>query len=173
MDTVILVLCVKIFIIRILDVSMGTFRTIVTVKGKKALASLIGFVEVFIWFTIVKEALSTDISSLWVALSYAGGYAVGTYIGTALSSKIIKGNLGVQIILSDQNCEVLKAIRDQGYAVSVTTIKGQNNKEKYMLFIETTNKKFDKLKSLIKNLDSNAFVVVSETKFVLNGYFEK
>ena len=66
----ILMLCIKIFCVRIVDVSMGTFRTIVTVKGQKLLASMIGFVEVFIWFVIVKEALSTDSTSIFIAFAY-------------------------------------------------------------------------------------------------------
>ena len=65
----ILMLCIKIFCVRIVDVSMGTFRTIVTVKGQKLLASMIGFVEVFIWFVIVKEALSTDSTSIFIAFA--------------------------------------------------------------------------------------------------------
>ena len=63
-----LLLCVKIFFIRILDVSLGTVRTIVTIKGKTALASIIGFVEVFVWFVIVKEALNTPETSIFVAI---------------------------------------------------------------------------------------------------------
>ena len=41
-------LCVKIFFVRILDVSLGTLRTIITVKGKILVASLIGFIEMFV-----------------------------------------------------------------------------------------------------------------------------
>lgn len=37
------ILCLKIFLVRILDVSLGTFRTILTVKGKTLYASLVGF----------------------------------------------------------------------------------------------------------------------------------
>ena len=48
-----LILCLKVFLVRILDVSLGTMRTIVMVKGKTLIASLIGFVELLIWFLIV------------------------------------------------------------------------------------------------------------------------
>ena len=37
-------LCLKIFFVRIIDVSLGTFRTIITVKGKAFYASIIGFI---------------------------------------------------------------------------------------------------------------------------------
>ena len=88
-----LILCLEIFLVRIIDVSLGTIRTIFSVKGKSLVASLIGFIEVTIWFLIVREALNTDSNSIWVTLSYAGGFATGTYIGGMLSKKFINGNL--------------------------------------------------------------------------------
>ncbi|HPF83737.1 MAG TPA: DUF5698 domain-containing protein [Bacilli bacterium] len=168
----ILILCIKIFFVRILDVSLGTIRTMVTVKGKNLYAAMIGFVEVLIWFLIVKEALNTDITSIFIAFSYAGGYATGTYIGGILSNRFITGNLGLQVILSKKNDDIVKEIRKNGYAVSVLDVKGQKEEEKYMLLIEINKKSFNSLKRLIRKLDDKAFIVVNETKLVQNGYFK-
>jgi len=168
-----LLLCIKVFFVRILDVSLGTTRTIVMVKGKSTLASVIGFFEVLIWFLVVKEALNTDINSIWIAISYAGGFATGTFIGGFLSNKFIKGNFGVQVILSKNDNKVVNTRRKEGYAVSVIDVKGQDEtNEKYMLFIEIDKRRFEHLKNLIKELDSKAFIVVNETRMVQNGYFK-
>lgn len=166
-----LFLCLKIFFVRIMDVSLGTIRTIMTVKGRSLIASLIGFIEVTIWFLVVKEAINTDSNSLWIVISYAGGYATGTFIGGRLSEKLISGTVGVQAILSSQNDEIIKIIREHGYAVSVMDVKGQNDK-KYMLFIEINKKRLHHLQELIKELDERAFIVVNETKYVMNGYIK-
>lgn len=167
-------LCIKIFFVRILDVSLGTIRTIVTIKDKKLEASFIGFFEVLVWFLIVKEALNTDNTSILIAIFYSLGFAAGTYIGAYLSNKYIKGNFGVQVITSSKNDNLIKKIRKEGYAVSVMDIKGHDEtKERYMLFIEIDKNKFNHLKTLIKKLDSKAFIVVNETKYVQNGYFNK
>lgn len=167
-----LLLCLKIFGVRIIDVSLGTCRTIVTVKGNKFVASLIGFVEVFVWFIIVREALNTDETSIFVALSYAGGYATGTYIGGWLSAILIKGNFGVQVITSKKDDAMVSILRQKGYAVSVIHVEGQDKtNERYMLFMEIDKNKFKNLKKLIKSLDDRAFIVVNETREVENGYF--
>lgn len=167
-----LILCIKVFCVRVMDVSLGTMRTIVVVKGQKLVASLIGFFEVLIWFLVVREALNTDLDSIWIAISYAGGFATGTYIGGILSNSFIKGNFGVQVILSDEDNRVVDALRKEGFAVSVIDVKGQNqDKNKYMLFIEIDKKQFNYLKDLIKKLDDKAFIVVNETRMVQNGYF--
>ena len=169
-----LLLCLKIFFVRIIDVSLGTIRTIVTVKGRDKFAALIGFVEVFVWFVIVKEALNTNETSILVAISYALGFACGTYIGSFLSNILISGNLAVQVITSKRDDDMINSIRKMGYAVSVIDVKGKDyNNKRYMLFIEIDKKNLNHLKHVIKDLDREAFIVASETKFVLEGYFEK
>ena len=166
------ILCVKIFFVRILDVSLGTVRMIITVKGNKLVASLIGFFEILVWFLIVKEALNTTETSIFIALSYSLGYATGTYIGGILSDKFISGTLSVQVILSNNNHKIVDKIREEGFAVSVVNVKGKEDHDKYMLFMEIDKKKINQLKYLIKSLDSKAFVVVNETKMVENGFFK-
>ena len=163
-------LCLKIFCARILDVSLGTLRTIITVKGKNFYAALIGFIEICIWFTIVREALNTNEQSWFIMLAYAGGYATGTYIGGVISSKIVRGTLSVQIITD--NYDLISIIRDSGYAVSVMDIHGQDEKGKYMLYIEVNNKSYNDLRKIIQKNDNKAFVVVNETKYVQNGFIK-
>lgn len=168
----VLILCLKIFFARILDVSLGTVRTIITVKGKRLYASLIGLVEVFVWFVVVKDALNVDYNSIFIPISYSLGYATGTFLGGLISEKVISGNLTVQIILSNKNDEIVSIIREKGYAVSVIDVKGQSDETKYMLFMEINKNKLSKLKDLIKSLDEKAFIVVNETKLVQNGYLK-
>lgn len=164
-----LMLCIKIFFVRILDVSMGTLRTIITIKGKSLYASIVGFIEIFIWFVIVKEALNTDETSIFIAISYALGFATGTYIGGKLSNKFISGNLSVQIIT--KNLNLSNVLRENGYGVSVIDVEGiDKSQNKLMLFVEINSKKLNKLQKLIKEFDEQAFVVVNETKLVQNGF---
>ena len=170
-------LCIKIFCCRIIDVSMGTIRTINVVKGKTLIGAVIGFFEVLIWFLIVKDALNTELTgilnSLFIAISYAGGYATGTYIGGMLSDKFIQGNLTLQVILTKNDDELVDAIRKEGYGVSVLDVRGQLNiNDKYMLFIEIDKKNLSHVTSIIKKLDKKAFIVVNETELVQNGFIK-
>ena len=163
-------MCMKIFCARLVDVSLGTFRTINTVKGKEFVASLIGLVEITVWFLIVKEALNTDDNSIFIVIAYALGFSVGTYIGGKISKKFIKTNLEVQVILSSRSDNIVNFIKSEGYGVTVIEVNGSNNK-KYMLYIQIRNQSLDHLKDVIKILDKKAFIVVNETKYVENGYF--
>lgn len=163
-------MCVKIFFARLIDVSLGTFRTINTVKGRDLAASLIGIVEITVWFLVVKEALNTDNNSIWIVFSYALGFSVGTYIGGKISKIFIKSNLEVQVVLSNKNDKIVEKIREEGYGVTVIEVKG-NNDSKYMLYIQIRNNSLEKLKNIVRKLDNKAFIVVNDTKYVENGYF--
>ena len=168
----ILLLCIKIFFVRVFDVALGTVRMLFTVKGKRFVAGTIGFIEMLIWFLIVKEALNTDLTSIWIAVSYAGGYALGTLLGSYLSERLISGMVTVQAILSSANDEVVTMIRKAGYAVSVLDVKGQDDKPKYLLLIEVNKKRQNAIRKLIKELDDRAFVIINDSKTVYNGYFQ-
>lgn len=164
-------LCIKIFLTRIIDVTLGTFRTILTVKDKVLISSIIGFFEVLIWFLIAKEALETN-SSILIGVFYALGFASGTYIGGIISRKLIKGNLQVQIITNNMTQKQVDKLRENGFAISVMDINEQEGKpDKYMLLLEINNKDLKKLQRIIKKEDKNAFIIITETKEVINGYF--
>ena len=165
----ILILCIKIFFVRILDVSLGTFRTIITIKGKALYASLIGFIEVFVWFLIVREALS-DVNSIWIAISYSLGFATGTYIGAILSNHFIEGTLSIQIVTTKYN--LVNIIRENGYGVTVLKVSGKDETEKFMLLVEIKNKSLNHLRSITSSYDKNSFLVVTETKYVQNGFIK-
>lgn len=150
--------------------SLGTFRTINTVKGRDLVAALIGLVEITVWFLVVKEALNTDNNSFWIVAAYALGFSVGTYIGGKISKIFIKSNLEVQVILSNKDDNVVNKIRQKGYGVTAIEVKGTKD-TKYMLYIQIRNKSLEHLKSLVRKLDEKAFIVVNETKYVENGYF--
>jgi len=163
-------MCMKIFFARLIDVSLGTFRTINTVKGRDLIAALIGVVEITVWFLVVKEALNTDNNSFWIVSAYALGFAVGTYIGGKISKIFIKSNLEVQVILSNKDDNIIEKIRKSGYGVTAIEVKGAKD-TKYMLYIQIRDNTLEKLKNIVRKLDNKAFIVVNETKYVENGYF--
>jgi len=163
-------LCIKILITRIIDVTLGTLRTIITVKDKILLASIIGFFEVLIWFLIAKEALEKS-NSILIGIFYAPGFAAGTYIGGIISRKIIKSHLEVQIITDKMTQDQVDELRKEGFAISIMNINVKKGKpDKFMMLLEINNKDLLKLQKLVKIHDKEAFIIVNESKQVINGY---
>lgn len=169
----IFLLCLQIFLFRIIDVSMGVVRTIMLVKRKTFFAAFIGFVEVLIWFLIVRNALNSDEQSIFVAIAYALGFATGTLVGGLLSKKFIRIKINVQVITSRRDETIIKAIRTSGFPATVLDAlgSGDDKSKRYLLYIEIENKDFKKLKDLILKLDPQAFIFVNELTNAVNGFF--
>ena len=168
-----LLLCIKIFFARLLDVSIATFRTMVMVKGQKIFPAILGFFEVLVWLMVVEETLKTETNSIWVPISYAAGYAIGSLLGSIISNRFIKGVCAVQVVTDKSNTKLINAIKKAGYGISVVDLKkDKDTPKKEMFFIEVNDSSVKTLKELIKKYDDKAFIVVSDSKFVTNGYIK-
>ena len=164
-------LCIKIFFARILDVSIGTLRTMIMVKGKRNIASIMAFFEVLIWFLVAKEAISTEMKSIIIPISYSLGYASGTFIGSYLANRFIKDIICVQVITYN-NKKMIKEVKGNDYGLSIIELMQEKNDKKYkiMLYIQLKKNKLKELETIIKKYDNTAFIVVNETKNIINGY---
>lgn len=163
----IFILCLKIFGARIIDVSLGTFRTIVLIKGKKILAGIIGFFEVFVWFVIVQEAMNTPYTSIFIALFYSLGFASGTIIGAYLTDYFINSPIEVQIFTSHD--DMINVIRNNKFGASLVRVRGFKD-DRNMLIVHTSSKRYKKLIKIINDIDDEAFVIVTDTKTIQNGF---
>lgn len=169
-----LFLCLKIFLARIIDVTLATLRTVYSVKGKTILAGIIGFIEATIWFIVVKEALNTDIQSPFIVMSYAGGFAAGSVLGTFVSKTFVNSLIKVEVITTKATPDNVEKIRLEGFGVSVIDIlDNDDDVDKKMLIITLNSKHLEELKRILRHIDRNAFVVVNESKIVQNGFIKK
>ena len=169
-----LFLCLKIFFARIIDVTLATLRTVYSVKGKTLLAGIIGFIEATIWFIVVKEALNTDIQSPFIVMSYAGGFAAGSVLGTLESKTFVNSLIKVEVITTKATPDNVEKIRLEGFGVSVLDILDDDDDvDKKMLIITLNSKHLEELKRILRHIDRNAFVVVNESKIVQNGFIKK
>ena len=155
---------------RIIDVSIGTIRTVLVVRGNRIVGSILAFFEVLIWFFAAREALNT-VNSLLVPLFYAGGYATGTYVGTYFSNNYLDELISLQVIsINKKALQIIKMVRDAGFGVSVINLNNTQDKiSKKLLIIQLNKRKLKALTSIIRRVDSNAFVVINETKYVQKG----
>lgn len=169
MDNIV-ILCLVVFIARIVDTSLSTMSTVFVVKDKTTYAVITSFIQVFVWFLVVREALNSVENAFLIALSYSAGYACGVMVGMYLSDRFVTSNVSVNIVVK-QKKEVVDALVNNNFAVSVSKIKGKDLiSNKYMIFVATTNKKLPLLKKIVTENDSRAFIVVSENKYVVGGY---
>ena len=157
--------CIQIFLARIVDVSLGTIRTVYFVKGKTIEPFIIAFFEVLIWYVIAKEALNTEGNTFLIASFYAGGYATGTLIGSKISKKIISSDMEVQAIIKNSK-EIEIDLKNNNYKYSIIPLKDNKN---VMLYVGVSSKKIDELIKIIKKYEKHATILINETKLINNN----
>ena len=164
--------CLEIFLARIIDVSISTFRMMIMVRKKSILTPILAFCEVFVWFIAARKALNTNIDSVLIPIFYSLGYATGTYIGGCLSRKFIKNVNSIEITTSRNNMKLIHALRREGCGLSIIALKNNYRDKKDLILVDVKSKNTQEMIKLIKEIDPKAFIVVKDTKIVHNGYIK-
>ena len=158
-----------IFLARLVDVSLGTIRMIMVVRGKRIVAALVGFMEVTIYLLAISRVLSR-MDNPYNVFAYALGYATGNYVGIFLEEKMALGNIIVQVILEHEVDELVEKLRDNGFGVTVMEGCGRQG-VRHLLNVTLQRKKLSKLNNIIDNHDKEAFVTVTDARAIRGGYF--
>lgn len=161
-------LALAIFLARIVDVSMGTFRTIMVIRGYRVLATAIGFVEVLIWIVAISSVI-TNLDAWYLIVAYAGGYASGNYIGMLLESRVAIGSELVRAISWRSDGHLAEALRLAGWdAVAVPGIGPVREAVEIVLVVEP-RRRIGQLLAAIREIDPDAVYTTSDIRSVHEG----
>jgi uncharacterized protein YebE (UPF0316 family) len=122
----VLLSAMAIFALRIVDVSIGTIRTISLVQGRTWLAMALGFFEVLVWIFVIAEVMSAVRENPILLVAYAAGFAAGNGVGILIERKLAMGVQVVRIISQTAGPEIARRIREDGQPVTTFTGKGRD-----------------------------------------------
>lgn len=155
---------------KVIEVSMATVRMVLITKGERKIGAIIAFFEVSLWVVLVSTVLDNIMENPLKIVAYALGFSVGNYLGSWIEEKIGIGLAEMQVILKDEHGEpVVKALRDKGYAVTVLKGEGKFH-PRFVLLMYVQRKKIKECANLIKSVQDNAVITVSDKKAVYGGY---
>ena len=166
-----IILPILIFCARIMDVSLGTVRIILVAKGYKLSAPLIGFLEVFIWITVISQ-LFRDAHHPIYYIAYAGGFAAGNYVGMYIADKMYLGDVMVRVITKIPATSLIECLRRLGYNITSIPAQGSTG-EVHLIFTVIPRKQLKIILEKIKEYNPNAFYTVEEVRFVKEGEFSR
>lgn len=157
------ILPLTIFLARITDVSIGTVRILLMMNGRKHLATFLGFCESLIWVTVI-AAIFKLVNNPLAYVAYAGGYAMGTFIGMTLENKLAVGKVLVRFITRQDATALLEHLRNTHYGF--TSVKAEGHKGNVNLIFSVIERKDLKdLVSIVKSYHPKAFYSVEATKY--------
>jgi len=158
-----------VFFARICDVTLGTMRIIFISKGKKYMAPLVGFCEVFIWIVVISQILSVS-NDFICYLAYAAGYATGSFIGMWVEERLAIGTLLIRVYTKKLGKELVHILNKGGFGATISNGEGVEGE---VSIVETVinRKKTKRVEKLISEFDPTAFYVVSDVRAVQRGIF--
>ena len=155
---------------RIVDVSLGTLRIIFLAKGFRILAPILGFFEVSIWLlaiTRVMENLTNPINYI----AYAFGFSMGNYIGMLIERRLAIGMVVIRIITKRDSQQLVAALRDLHYSVTVADAEG-NNGAVNIIFTVIKRSAIKNVTQLILKYNPQAVYSIQDVRDASNPFSE-
>ena len=158
-----------IFLARVCDVTIGTVRIIFVSKGKKRLASFLGFFEVLIWIIAISQIMK-NLNNFACYIGYAAGFATGNFIGITVEEKLAMGTLVVKIFANGCTEKLMNSIKALG--CGVTCLEGRGTTGPVHV-VQTVIKRslLPEVEQLIREINPKAFYEIEEVRSVNAGVF--
>jgi uncharacterized protein YebE (UPF0316 family) len=151
-----------IFLARVVDVSINTLRIMFVLNGKKTIAPILGFFEALIWLLAIGQIFQ-NINNPMSYVAYAGGFAIGNYVGMVIEEQLALGRVLVRVITPEPLPELVEYMKEKGYRFTSVGAEGRYGK----VILMFTVIKREMLKSFITKLKEShekAFYTIESVK---------
>ncbi len=156
------------FFLRLANVLISTVRTLLMMRGRKKLVTLMTIPEVLIYIMALGTVVQ-NLSNVWNLLGYCGGVALGTWIGMALEERLALGFAVIHVVSVDKGRKIADAIRSRGYGATETMGWGKSNVVN-IINVVAKRKDVPSILTAVTEVDDRAFITVEEPKSIYRGY---
>ena len=162
LDSVPFLLPLVIVCLRIIDVSIGTVRMILVIRGRRLYAAVLGFFEVIVWLTAITGILS-HITNLLNVLAYGVGFSLGNVVGMLIESKMAVGQQVIRFISTEEGDRIIRTLRARGFGVTEVVASGREGPVG-LGFIIVSRKKVPEVVDTISGIDPAAVVTIGDVR---------
>ena len=160
-----------IFVARTCDVTLATLRSVFVSKGMRHVVPFIGFFEVLIWLVSIRQIMQ-HLDNPMTYLGFAGGFAMGTYVGLRIESRLALGMQVLRIITQGEPVELILSLQKAN--IGTTVIDGHGSKGPVKIILTIVRRKdIELVKKLIKEYQPNAFFSIEDIRIASQGVFRK
>lgn len=164
-----IILPLMIFFARLIDVSLGTIRIIFISRGLKYIAPLIAYIEINIWLLAIAQIM-LNLNNPICSIAYAGGFAIGNFVGILIEEKMSIGSVILRIIVKHDSDKIFNYLTSEKYGVTIVDAKGLDGEVK-LIFVVMRRSDLKKILNHIKTIHPHAFYTVEDTRTVKDAVF--
>lgn len=154
-----------IFFARIIDVSVGTLRTISIIQGRVGLAFTLGFIEISMWLAVLSTILPIVAETPLLAVFYALGFSTGNVVGILIERKLAMGFTNFRVISSLNGRKIAEKIREKGYRSTIFEGEGKDGKV-IEVYVVCERKALPEIIRIVKEIEPTAFYITEQVGIV-------
>ena len=158
-----------IFIARIFDVTLGTIRIILVSRGVKIPAALLGFFEVLIWLIAIGRVMQ-NLNNVVNYFAYAGGFAMGNFVGIYIENKLAMGLLSIRIVTAKDAAALIDYLKSEDFGATSVAARGVSG-EVRIVFIIIRRKELQDTLEIISKFNPGAFIAIEDVRSVSSDAF--
>ena len=162
-----IILPLMIFLARICDVSINTIRIIYMLGGRRFTATLLGFIEAFIWLLVIRQVFQ-HLNNWLCYVAYPAGFATGVYVGMIIEERIAYGKVIVRIITRKDITSLLEYLSQKQFRFTRVNAVGPEGQEN-LVFTVLNRENLDNLLTTLKDILPTAFYTIEKVKAAGEG----
>jgi uncharacterized protein YebE (UPF0316 family) len=163
------VLPLAIFCLRVADMSIDTLRVLFVIRGRKALAWILGFAQSAIWVTAISNVLA-NLDNPLNLVGYAAGFASGNVVGMWIEERLALGHAHIRVVSSGLGSALAEALRNRGFAATELSGRGMDGTVT-ILNCNVRRRDIDRAQREITRVDPRAFITVEEVRPLHRGFW--
>lgn len=160
---------IAVFVLKVVELTVSTIRTILAVSAMGKQAAVVGFIEATIGVAAI-GAVVTHLGNPFAILGYAAGFSVGIVAGTKVEEWLALGLRLVQIVNPDPVVPLAAQLRSRGYRVTSLPGVGRSGAVEIGLIL-VRRRSLPMLLSIISTLAPRAFITVQRSERSIGGSF--
>ncbi|NLN39420.1 MAG: DUF2179 domain-containing protein [Smithella sp.] len=163
------ILAAMIFLARICDVSLSTLRIIYTSRGIRFLAPVIGFFEVLVWLIAMSQIIN-NLTNPILYVAYAGGFAMGNFVGIFIEEKMAIGSVVIRIITQKDASNLIVLLKEAGFGITHIDAQGAMGMVK-IIFTIVRRKDIKPVLNIVSRCNPMSFYTIEDVRGVRKGVF--
>ncbi len=157
------------FTLRVVDMSIGTLRIMVSMRGNRWLSWILGFIQSIIFVLAITSVLNS-LDNIVNIIAYAAGYATGGVVGMWLEGKLAIGYTHIQITSSRRGAALAETLRDEGFGVTEISARGKDGMVS-MLSCNVRRKRVSLVEEIVRKADEDAFITSEDVRPIRRGFW--
>lgn len=158
-----------IFCLRLVDVTLYTLRFMMTIRGRKRFAWLLGFFQAIVFVTAVRGVIA-DTGNWLKVVGYAAGFATGMLIGLWIEGRLALGHTHLRIVSARLGARIAESLRQRGFAVTEIPARGRDGAVT-LLNVDILRKDTRGTLEIVEQADPDAFITAESVRSVQRGFW--